>query len=313
MSAAVAEGMLAIVKAATEPLIAEVKALRAELAALKAAPPVPGPAGPPGAPGERGEKGDASVVAGPAGADGRDGADAPPPTLDQVKAALGEMTETIAAVLAKYFDAHPVLDGKDGRDGVDGRDGTDGRDGIDGKDGIGIAGKDGRDGIDGKDGVGLAGAIIDRDGALVVTMTDGATKTLGVVVGAAGAPGAPGTDGRDGLGFEDLSFEHDNVGRLLLRFTRGDITKSARVPGLQFREVFKTGESYAVGDVVQWGGDMFVALIDGASLTPGTGAEAAKHWRMAVRRGREGSKGPKGEPGERGAKGDKGDQGPSRW
>lgn len=57
MSAAIADGMLAIVKAATEPLIAEIKALRADVAALKSAPPVPGPIGPAGPAGERGEVG----------------------------------------------------------------------------------------------------------------------------------------------------------------------------------------------------------------------------------------------------------------
>ena len=36
---------------------------------------------------------------------------------------------------------------------------------------------------DGKDGLGLAGAMIDRDGALQVTMTDGTVKDLGPVVG----------------------------------------------------------------------------------------------------------------------------------
>ena len=36
---------------------------------------------------------------------------------------------------------------------------------------------------DGKDGLGLAGAMIDRDGALQVTMTDGTVKSLGQVVG----------------------------------------------------------------------------------------------------------------------------------
>ena len=35
----------------------------------------------------------------------------------------------------------------------------------------------------GKDGIGLAGAMIDRDGALQVTMTDGTVKDLGPVVG----------------------------------------------------------------------------------------------------------------------------------
>ena len=36
---------------------------------------------------------------------------------------------------------------------------------------------------DGKDGVGLAGSFIDRTGSLILTMTDGSTRDLGVIVG----------------------------------------------------------------------------------------------------------------------------------
>jgi hypothetical protein len=39
---------------------------------------------------------------------------------------------------------------------------------------------------DGRDGVGMAGAMIDREGQLVITMTDGSTKALGTVVGTDG-------------------------------------------------------------------------------------------------------------------------------
>src|SRR5690606_7347159 len=51
---------------------------------------------------------------------------------------------------------------------------------------VGEKGADGRDGKDGKDGVGLADALIDADSRLVLTMTDGTTKALGVVKGADG-------------------------------------------------------------------------------------------------------------------------------
>lgn len=50
--------------------------------------------------------------------------------------------------------------------------------------------------IKGETGVGLAGALIDRSGVLVLTLSDGTTRDLGVVVG---KDGQDGTDGADGL------------------------------------------------------------------------------------------------------------------
>lgn len=44
---------------------------------------------------------------------------------------------------------------------------------------------------DGRDGLGMAGAMIDREGQLLITMTDGSVKTLGAVVGADGKSVGP--------------------------------------------------------------------------------------------------------------------------
>jgi hypothetical protein len=59
-------------------------------------------------------------------------------------------------------------------------------------------GTPGADGKDGADGAGIADLLIDRDGCLVCTMTDGRMKSLGIVIGKDGMDGAPGADGRDG-------------------------------------------------------------------------------------------------------------------
>src|SRR5690606_11983325 len=86
-----------------------------------------------------------------------------------------------------------------------------------------------------KDGIGLAGALIDRDGNLVVTLTNGEAKALGPVVGKDADPAAP---GRDGLGFEDLEFKTKD-GRLYAVFRRGDLVKEARLPGISYRGGWK--------------------------------------------------------------------------
>jgi len=97
----------------------------------------------------------AALKAVPAPKDGRDGVDGVP----------GEKGE-------------PGERGADGAPGIDGKEGPSGRDGIDG-----LAGKDGAAGLNGKDGASIGGGVIDRDGVLQVTLTDGKVIPFGVVVG----------------------------------------------------------------------------------------------------------------------------------
>ncbi|MCQ4614804.1 collagen-like protein [Corynebacterium sp. CCUG 55013] len=71
-------------------------------------------------------------------------------------------------------DGRNGADGKDGHDGRDGRDAPAGRDGKDGRDGVaGKEGAPGTNGNNGKDGRGIASVKTDKDGKLVVTLTDG--------------------------------------------------------------------------------------------------------------------------------------------
>lgn len=64
--------------------------------------------------------------------------------------------------------------------------------------GRGEKGDRGPEGSPGRDGVGVAGALIDRSGVLVLTLTDGTTRDLGVVVGKDGADGKDGETGPQG-------------------------------------------------------------------------------------------------------------------
>jgi hypothetical protein len=153
-----------------------------------------------------------------------------------------------------------------------------------------------------KDGVGLAGALIDRSGALVVTLTNGDVKTLGAVVGrdadavaiersiaekVAALPKP--RDGADGLGFDDLDVIYDGARSFTLRFMRGDQTKEFGfdVPVMIYRGVFKDGESYAAGDTVTWGGSLW-HCDEPTGEKPGDGQ---KGWRLAVKRGQNGKDG----------------------
>lgn len=57
---------------------------------------------------------------------------------------------------------------------------------------------------DGKDGADVVDLLIDREGALVATLSNGKTKTLGPVVGKDGSAGADGKDGTPGKDGKDV-------------------------------------------------------------------------------------------------------------
>lgn len=257
----------------------------------------------------------------PAPMDGRDGVDGEPgadgkdaPTLDEVaelvRQAVSQIppprdgadgasvtVEDIEPIIAEHVQravsALPApTDGKDGRDGVDGKDGRDGADGVHGE-----AGKDGLDGLHGKDGRGIADLLINQDGALVASFTDGATKSVGRVVGGNGNDGAPGRDGADGAngkdGFSLKNFDAELMpdGRtLLLKFADATDTSFAvelGIPAIIYRDVFKDGQSYERGDVVTWAGSLWHCN-EPTTDKPGEGAKA---WTLAAKRGRDGKDG----------------------
>lgn len=180
-----------------------------------------------------------------------------------------------------------------------------------------------------KDGVGIVGALIDRDGQLVVTLSDGGVKNVGRVVGRdvdvsdvariiaeelAKWPrpvnGQDGANGVDGLGFDDLDTDYDEHGRMYLRFSRGEITKRFRLPCHVDRGVYRETHAYLKGDGVTWAGSFWIAQQDGPPGKPGTNDSG---WRMSVKRGGDGKQGLKGDQGPQGPKGDKGDRGPGQW
>jgi integrin beta 3 len=195
---------------------------------------------------ERGEPGER----GSDGADGRDGKDADP--------------EVIHSLVAEAVAGIPVpQDGKDGRDGADG--------------------KDGEPGQAGKDGAGIADLVIDREGHLVASFTDGRMKNLGRIVG---KDGADGKDGRDGFSLEHFDTKWDGDRTLTLSFSDGqsEYSHELRMPFVIDRGVFVEGKSYEAGDGTTWGGSFWIAQRD-TSARPDS---ADSGWRLAVKRGRDG-------------------------
>ncbi|AEI71097.1 hypothetical protein [EBPR siphovirus 3] len=154
-----------------------------------------------------------------------------------------------------------------------------------------------------KDGAGLADAVIDRDHNLILTMTDGRTKNMGRVVGKDAEQDAmlavlredfakaiaeipKPKDGEDGLGFDDMSVDHDGERTIILRWSRGEVTKEARIvmPVVLDRGVYSEGKSYERGDGVTWGGSFWIAQ-DDTNEKPGEGKTA---WRLSIKKPRDG-------------------------
>lgn len=151
----------------------------------------------------------------------------------------------------------------------------------------GADGKDGAPGIQGErgpDGIGLSDAAILREGDLLLTFTDGRTKSLGIVIGKDGRDGADGKPGADG--------ERGPEGPVGRAGTDG----KDGAPGAQGKD----GSSVAVDDVLptlKAHVDEFLATIP----APANGKDGEQ--------GPQGEKGGPGDPGERGPQGEVGKDG----
>lgn len=259
---------------------------------------------------EKGEPG-RDGIDGKDGESGRDGRDGVSVDQEAVEAMVHDAVERAAAALPTPKDGEP---GKPGRDGIDGKDANPAEirrlidDALNAAvaelpkpaDGKSISVEDVRPLLeelvrqipapkDGHDGAGIAAALIDRDGRLILTLSDGSAHPLGVVVGRDGAPGAAGRDGHDGKDggrFEDIEIDFDGERTFSLAFVReGERREFGAfvVPAMIYRGVWRAG-AYERGDAVTFGGSLFVAM-QATSARPET---AGDDWRLAVKRGRDG-------------------------
>lgn len=231
----------------------------------------------------------------------------------------------------------------------DGRAGSDGANGVDGKDGLSVTVEDVAPLIagevtkqiaaiptakDGVDGVGLVGAVIDRDRHLILTLSNGATKDVGIVVGEVdpsdvertvksvldtwpkpkdGVDGAPGRDGTlDGLKFVQVDARTVEA---RLKAT-GELVEGGvfQFPTPVMRGVFDANASYEPADMVSRGGSMWICRVAGKGIAPDEYTSQGKEmWTLCIKRGRDGKQGEKGMQGDRGPKGEQGERGPERW
>lgn len=241
--------------------------------------------------------------------DGKNGADGKDCDMQAVKQMIDEAVKAIPPAAA-------------GRDGLNGKDGADGNDGasitvadvmpilseaivkmtadskavvdaavksipapINGKDGEnGKDGPKGEPGEKGADGLGLAGAMIDRDGSLLVTLTNGEVKSLGPVVG---KNGVDGTNGQDGIGFDSFDIEYlPDTHEVSVKATALGRTKEARYPagGIRPAGYWREGTKAKAGEAWVHDGSTWFATKD-TNTKPSTNADG---WIIAARKGRDG-------------------------
>jgi len=248
--------------------------------------------------------------------DGRDGTDGKDCDMDAVKKMIDEAVKAIPPAPA----GKDGIDGKNGTNGSDGKDGTsitladvttildtaiksirdetigkaeefvrtiripeNGRDGADGKDG-----ERGEPGEKGADGLGLAGAMIDREGSLLVTLTNGEVKSLGPVVG------KDGKDGQDGLSLDAFDLEYiEETHEICVKASCAGRTKELRYPagGIRPQGYWRDGAKAKAGEAWVHDGSLWIATKDN-SIKPDT---ISGLWIIAARKGRDGERGAKGQ------------------
>lgn len=209
------------------------------------------------------------------GRDGKDGADGKSITLADVRPLIDEAVKTIRDETLQVVDvavkAIPVpKDGRDGKDGVDGKDGRDGKDGERGEKGV--------------DGVGMAGAMLDRDGELLITLTNGEVKKLGVV---AGKDGRDGKDGADGVSFESFEMDYiEETHEVRVKAAAGGRAKEIRFPagGITLGGYWRDGSKAKALQVFSHDGNAYVAKC-ATSTKP---SPTSDDWVLMARRGRDG-------------------------
>ena len=240
------KAMAAIVKEATAPLLKRIEELEARQP-------------------EKGEKGEP-------------GKDAEPiETADVVRELIacpeiGPILALQAAeAVAKHIEANPIRHGENGKDGAPGKDGS--------------HGEKGEPGPVGKDGAGIADLLIDREGALVATMTDGRVKSLGVVVG------KDGERGKDGMDLSDVSIDYDGHRTVTVKAKGGEVAKSYVLGIPMDAGYWREGADAAKGDVMTHAGNAWIALRETKAKPC---LENSQDWRLFARRGKDGTDGRNG-------------------
>lgn len=142
---------------------------------------------------------------------------------------------------------------------------------------------------DGQDGAGIADLLIDREGVLVATFTDGRMKSLGKVVGTDGRDGA---DGKDGIGLESFEQEYlPETHEVRIKATCAGRVQETRYPagGIRSAGYWRDGSSAKACEAWSCDGALWIARV-ATSAKPDAKSE---DWILAARKGRDGERAQK--------------------
>lgn len=125
-----------------------------------------------------------------------------------------------------------------------------------------------------RDERGIADALIDREGHLVLSMTDGTTKNLGRVVG------------RDGISLESRQLSYDEEAHEVVeRWCVGETTREFRYPasGIHYGGFWREGMTVQASRAVTHAGSLWIALRE----TREKPCRESEDWCIAARKGRD--------------------------
>lgn len=138
----------------------------------------------------------------------------------------------------------------------------------------------------GEPGLGVAGAMIDRDGALQITLSNGEVKNLGRVVGDDGTHGKNGEDGKDGASFESFDMRYlDETSELEVKATAGGVTKEVRfhIGGMRGKGYWREGVTAKANEAWSYGGQLWIAVNE-TKAEPKAGCA---DWFLGARKGKD--------------------------
>lgn len=137
-----------------------------------------------------------------------------------------------------------------------------------------------------KDGVGLAGALIDRGGDLIVTLTDGSTRSLGQVVGRDYDPAGLDRAVADAVGAlppPEPGKPGESVDPAVVRQMVDEAVALIPVPYFgEARGLYDPNAKYRALDVVSFNGCEWRAKVDSPGEMPGA------DWMLSAQRGKPG-------------------------
>ena len=137
----------------------------------------------------------------------------------------------------------------------------------------------------GEPGIGVAGAMIDRDGAIQITLSNGEVKSLGVVVGKDGEA-KDGINGKDGISFESFDMRYlDETSQLEVKATAGGITKEVRfhIGGMRGKGYWREGVTAKANEAWSYGGQLWIAVNE-TKAEPKAGCA---DWFLGARKGKD--------------------------